>query len=193
MSETADRRRRADLDLFVLALIESGVSTPYEFQKFAGISQGASIPSLRRLIDGGFVLPKEVGSRGRTAHQITLTGRKTLKEGWRALVDEEPSGDLDADLRVALLALTVGRDRRAAVEYLRRSADKKASLARVKREETAAGPTLAGWYSSLRADAAKSLRRAESEVIQAIADDLPKNLSRLVGQNRPAPRKRKPI
>jgi hypothetical protein len=50
-----DKRRRADLDLFVLGLIESGISTLYEFQKFAGISQGASVPALRRLIDGGLV------------------------------------------------------------------------------------------------------------------------------------------
>ncbi len=29
MSETRDKRRRTDLDLFVLALIDGGVSTPY--------------------------------------------------------------------------------------------------------------------------------------------------------------------
>jgi hypothetical protein len=29
MSETHDKRRRTDLDLFVLALIDGGVSTPY--------------------------------------------------------------------------------------------------------------------------------------------------------------------
>ncbi len=191
MSETADKRRRSDLDLFVLALIESGISTPYDLQKFAGISQGASIPVLRRLIDCRFVRPKKAGSRGRTAHQITLPGRKMLKTGWRALVDAEPTGDLDADLRVALLALAVGRDRRGAVEYLRRSANKKASLTRLEQEDTAAGPVLARWYSSLRADAAVSLRRAESEVIRTLADDLPRNLSKLSGQVRPAPRKRK--
>jgi DNA-binding PadR family transcriptional regulator len=193
MSETPDRRRRADLDLFVLALIESGISTPYEFQKLAGISQGASIPVLRRLIEGGFVRPKKAGSRGRTAHQITIPGRTTLKEGWRALVDQEPSGDLDADLRVALLVLAVGRNRRAAVEYLRRSADKKTLVVGLEREQAEAGPVLARWYSSLRTDAATSLRRAELEVIRALAADLPKNLTRLSGQDRPAPRKRKAL
>jgi DNA-binding PadR family transcriptional regulator len=192
MSETADKRRRADLDLFVLALIESGISTPYDLQKFAGISQGASIPVLRRLIEGGLVRPKKAGSRGRTAHQITLTGRKMLKTGWRALVDAEPTGDLDADLRVALLALAVGRDRRGAVEYLRRSANKKASLTRLEQEDTAAGPLLARWYSGLRADAAVSLRRAESEVIRTLADDLPRNLTRTDGQGRLSLRRRSP-
>ena len=193
MSETADKRRRADLDLFVLALIEEGVSTPYEFQKFAGISQGASIPVLRRLIDVGLVRPEKAASRGRIDHRITPAGRKTLKEGWHALVDEEPGGDLEADLRVALLALAVGRNRRAAVAYLRRSADKKASVVQPKGEDSAAGPMLARLYSSLRAEAAKALRRAESEVIRALAADLPRNMTRLSGQDRPRQQKRKPL
>jgi hypothetical protein len=43
MSEIRDKRRRTDLDLFVLALIDGGVSTPYELQKAAGLSQGAAV------------------------------------------------------------------------------------------------------------------------------------------------------
>jgi len=31
MSQTRDTRRRTDLDLFFLALIDSGILTPYEF------------------------------------------------------------------------------------------------------------------------------------------------------------------
>jgi hypothetical protein len=40
---TRDKRRRTDLYLFGLALIDRGVSTPYELQKAAGLSQGATI------------------------------------------------------------------------------------------------------------------------------------------------------
>ncbi|MFY9939949.1 MAG: hypothetical protein WAK33_23900, partial [Silvibacterium sp.] len=40
-SETRDKRRRTDLDLFVLALIDSGISTPYDLQKTAALSLGA--------------------------------------------------------------------------------------------------------------------------------------------------------
>jgi hypothetical protein len=43
MSGTRDKRRRTDLDLFILALIDSGVSTPCEFQMAAGLSQGATM------------------------------------------------------------------------------------------------------------------------------------------------------
>jgi hypothetical protein len=44
MPEARDKRHRTDLDLFILALIDSGVSTPHELQKMAGLSRGATIP-----------------------------------------------------------------------------------------------------------------------------------------------------
>ena len=66
MSETRDdKRRRIDLDLFVLALIDGGVSTPYELQKAAGLSQGATIPALQRLLAARFVRQGKPGARGR--------------------------------------------------------------------------------------------------------------------------------
>jgi hypothetical protein len=55
MSQTPDKRRRTDLDLFILALIDSGISTPYEFQKAASLSQGATIPALQRLLEARLV------------------------------------------------------------------------------------------------------------------------------------------
>ncbi len=44
MSQTSDKRRRTELDLFMLALINGGITTPYALQKSAGLSQGATIP-----------------------------------------------------------------------------------------------------------------------------------------------------
>jgi hypothetical protein len=46
----AAREKQCDLDLFVLALIKSGVSTPYVLQKEAGLSPGATIPAIRRFL-----------------------------------------------------------------------------------------------------------------------------------------------
>jgi DNA-binding PadR family transcriptional regulator len=125
MSETRDKRRRTDLDLFVLALIDSGVSTPYELQKAAGLSQGATIPALQRLLDARLVRQGKPGARGRTGHQVTAAGKRLLKDGWLALIEEGPSGDVDSDLRVALLALLGGGDPRLAADLLRQSADRK--------------------------------------------------------------------
>jgi DNA-binding PadR family transcriptional regulator len=129
MSETRDKRRRTDLDQFVLALIDSGVSTPYEFQKAAGLSQGATIPALHRLLDARLVCQGKRGPRGRTDYKVTATGKRLLKDGWLALIEDGPSGDVDSDLRVALLALLEGGDRRLAADFLCQSADKKMKLA----------------------------------------------------------------
>jgi len=122
MPETRDKRRREDLDIFVLALIEKGISTPYDLQKRAALSPGATIPALGRLLRAGYLLQKKPGPRGRTEHTITSDGREHLMVAWRMLIEEGPSGDPDADLRVALLAIWVGGDLRRAVDFLRRSA-----------------------------------------------------------------------
>jgi hypothetical protein len=179
MSETRDKRRRTDLDLFVLALIDSGVSTPYEFQKAAGHSQGATIPALQRLLDARLVRQGKPGARGRTGHQVTAVGKRLLKEGWLALIEEGPSGDVDSDFRVALLALLRGGDRRLAADFLRQSADKKMESVAAAEPigNPAALPLLPQWYSHLRSSTAKALHTAKSVAIRAVADALPRKLS----------------
>ena len=179
MSETRDKRRRNDLDQFVLALIDSGVSTPYEFQKAAGLSQGATIPALQRLLDARLVRQGKRGPRGRTGYQVTAAGKRLLKDGWLALIEQGPSGDVDSDLRVALLVLLGGGDRRLAADFLCQSAERKlASMAAadpIGNRETL--PLLAQWYSDLRSSTAKTLLAAESEALRTLADALPRQLS----------------
>ena len=177
MSETSDKRRRGDLDLFVLALINSGVSTPYELMKAAGLSPGATIPALRRLEKDGFVLAGRVGSRGRSARKVTAAGRRHMDKAWREFVDQGPSGDLDADLRVALLALLIGGDRRLAAEFLRQSASTHlkpiAAVEELGRDPTV--PPLAFWYRRLRARSQEALGRGEAAAALAMAKALPRN------------------
>jgi DNA-binding PadR family transcriptional regulator len=189
MSETRDKRRKTDLDLFVLALIDSGVSTPYEFQKTAGLSQGATIPALQRLLDARFVRHGKPGARGRTDYQVTVAGRRLLKDGWRALIEDGPSGDVDSDLRVALLAIWAGGDRRLAADFLRQSGDKK--MESVTAAEPIGDPgklsPLPRLYSELRSSTTKALLTAESAAIRAMAGALPRKLS-----DKPRPRARAP-
>jgi DNA-binding PadR family transcriptional regulator len=180
MSKSFDKRRRTDLDLFVLALIDSGVSTPYELQKAAGISQGASTPALQRLLKARFVCQGKSGPRGRTDYRVTATGKRALKSGWRILVEEGPSGDLDADLRVALLALWTGGDRPLAIQFLRQAADKKIELLtdiEDSNDSLEVAP-LAHWYRALRLTAAKTLLEAESTTAQSMAEMFPRSLPR---------------
>jgi DNA-binding PadR family transcriptional regulator len=179
MSQTRDKRRRTDLDLFVLALIESGISTPYDLQGAASLSPGATIPALQRLIEAGHVRQGESGPRGRTDHRITPAGKKLLKTGWRDLIEDGPSGDLDADLRVALLALSVGGKRRLAREFLEKSAAKKLAALEALEEsaECASGSLLADWYTRLRSGPTKAVLKAESNAAIAMAEDLPRKLA----------------
>src|SRR5438309_1636371 len=58
-SKTADKRGRADLELFLLALLSRGIATPYDLQAAAGLSPGASIPALGRLEAAGYVVKGE--------------------------------------------------------------------------------------------------------------------------------------
>jgi DNA-binding PadR family transcriptional regulator len=169
-----------DLDLFVLALIESGVSTPYQLQKAAGLSPGATIPALQRLLEGGFVRQGEPGRRGRTEHRITSAGKKQLKDGWRPLLEDGPSGDLDADLRVALLTLWASGERRLAADFLRRSADLKLESIAAIRENSDPEQLapIGSWYRQLRSASAKALLRRESAAALAMAEALPRNLAR---------------
>jgi DNA-binding PadR family transcriptional regulator len=176
VSKTPDKRRRRDLDLFILALIDSGVSTPYELQQAAGLSPGATIPVLHRLLECGLVLAGKPGTRGRIGHKLTPAGRARLKHGWKELIADGPSCDLDADLRVALLALFVGADRRVAIDFLHKSAARKLeSLAKIENAERAPSlPPLAFLYKNLRAASAKALIKAEATA----AADVARSLSR---------------
>ncbi len=179
MPESRDKRRRTDLDQFVLALIDSGLTTPYELQKAAGLSQGATIPALQRLLDARLVRQGKPGSRGRTDYQVTASGKRLLKDGWLPLIEDGPSGDVDSDLRVALLALLGGGERRLAADFLRQSADRKMESAVAVEPIGNPGelPLLPRWYSELRSSTAKSLLTAESAAIRAMADALPRKLS----------------
>jgi DNA-binding PadR family transcriptional regulator len=179
MPEPRDKRRRTDLDLFVLALIDSGISTPYEFQKAAGLSPGATIPALQRLLEAGFVRQGKPGSRGRTNHSITPTGRKFLKSGWRVLIEDGPSGDLDADLRIALLVLWAGGKRQLATDFLQQSASKKLeSIERLQAEEESSSiSSIANWYARLRSSSTKALLKAESAAALKMAKALPQRFS----------------
>ena len=188
MSATHDKRHRSDLDLFVLALIESGVSTPYGLRTAAGLSPGATIPALRRLLEAGLVLAKEPGLRGRTDHMLTAHGRRYLESGWRALIEEGPSGDFDADLRVALLALCVGGNRRLAADFLRKSAVQKLEsiIPAEKPDDPISAPPLGLWYRRLRSASAKALIKGESSAALAMAKALPRSFS----GKQPPPRSR---
>jgi DNA-binding PadR family transcriptional regulator len=97
-----------ELDLFVLALVQRGCATPYDFKSRAGISVGSSAPILARLEESGFIAGPKPGVRNRRAFSITNSGRNALGAGWKTLLSSRPI-DPDAILRIAYLAWALGR------------------------------------------------------------------------------------
>lgn len=179
MPETRDKRRRNDLDLFVLALVNEGISIPCALRKAASLSPGAAIPALKRLLRAGYLLHDKPGPRGRTEHSMTSDGQRHLKTAWRSLIEGGPSGDPDADLRVALLAIWVGSDRRLGADFLRQSAARiRNSGGREDGQQSAPDlPPIALWYRKLRSASAHALVRSQADALLAMATALPKKAS----------------
>jgi DNA-binding PadR family transcriptional regulator len=170
-----DKRRRSDLRAFVIALLLEGVSTLYELQSLAGLSPGATIPILMSLVADGHVRAGKPGTRGRVAYVVTSKGKKWLDAVWPSLLQEGPSGDLESDLRVFLIAVQVGKDRARAESFLRRGlARRQQVLAELERrmKEEGSGIWLADDYVSLRAEATTASLKAEAKVIDSILDRL---------------------
>ena len=122
------------LELFVLAMVQQGLATPYELKTKAGLSLGSTIPVLARLEKEDLVEASEKGPRRSRKFTITREGKTALARGWEEQLTAEHS-DLDAILRVAFLAWVRG-DVKACQEFMQRSAD-----------------GLRGWAGSLRAEA----------------------------------------
>ena len=171
MSEISDKRRRTDLDLFVLALIADGVATPYELKQHAGLSPGATIPALDRLLAAGMVRQGKPGTRGRIEYQVTSAGAKSLRSSWQALIEKGPTGDPDSDLRVALVALWIGGDRGAAAEFLKLSASRNQGRITAMQEMDDGNPSgsLAEFYGHLRARSAIAMLKAQADAALEIA------------------------
>jgi DNA-binding PadR family transcriptional regulator len=170
-----DKRRRSDLRAFVIALLLEGVSTPYEMQSLADLSPGATIPILQSLVEHGHVRAGKPGTRGRVAYVVTSKGKKWLEEVWPSLLQDGPSGDLDSDLRVFLIAIRVGKDRARAQAFLRNAiAHRQETLAELdgKMKEEGSRVWLADQYVSLRARASAAILKAEAKAIDSILDGL---------------------
>ncbi len=96
-----------DLDLLVLALVQSGLATTYDLKSIAGLSVGSTAPILARLEQAGLVEAPEPGIRSSRRFTITKAGKKYLSVGWEELLDRQPT-DVDEILRITYLAWALG-------------------------------------------------------------------------------------
>ncbi len=96
-----------DLDLFVLALAQSGLGTTYDLKSKAGLSVGSTAPILARLEDSGLIEAPKPGVRDSRRFTITKEGKKFLVAGWKQLLERRPT-DVDEILRITYLAWALG-------------------------------------------------------------------------------------
>ncbi len=99
------------LDLFLLTLIRDGITTPYDRQARAGVSLGASLPAVRRLLAGGLVREADEGPRGRREFAVTRSGRSELQrtDPYLQHALDEAHGDLESALRLVCIAVSEGK------------------------------------------------------------------------------------
>ncbi len=125
------------LDYYLLALIARGASTQYAMLKEGGISLGASTPSLRRLVNQGFVtVVRKVTSamttsksRQRKDYELTREGKRVLKGGMKRLLEAPIPHDLDSVLRICTFLKAADSGRTSVTEYLSRAASARTQLA----------------------------------------------------------------
>lgn len=174
----ADQRVKEDLDLFLLALIRHGIATPYRMQMAAGISQGASLQSLKRMVERKLVRAAEEGPRRRMEFVLTPAGGRWLDRGCAALIEAEPNGDFDSVLRKSLLLAFLERDGRKAGDFLRGAA-----AGRRAREASSPVPDpeaeeMAETYSRIRHARTAAIMNAEADVLEAAATRLVRRANR---------------
>ena len=155
-----------DIDLFLLALVQGGLQTPYDFKIRAGLSVGTTVPVLARLEKNGWIEADEMGARRSRRFSITKTGERNLKSQWKYLLLRKATAT-DEILRIVYLSRVLG-DASAAARFATRASDDLAALAEMKRLEArqrSAAPDSTGsadWYFAmrLRGQAAEALSHA---------------------------------
>ena len=115
----AARPDRTDLELLILALVERGLATAYDFKTKAGISVASSLSALRRLTELRLVVGQP-SSRRSVRYALTPAGKRVLRNEVRLLGQEVPA-DFEAILRVGYLIWLYGGSR-STVAFLTRSA-----------------------------------------------------------------------
>lgn len=110
---------RSNLELFVLALVQRGLGTPYDFRLKAGLSVGSTSPALKRLEDDGLITGSDPGARGSRRFTVTAKGGRVLNQEWESHLNNHLT-DLDSIVRIAYLAWEF-QGRNAAAKYLQES------------------------------------------------------------------------
>ena len=164
------------LDVYVLSMLDRGMQSPYDLQKNAGLSLGASTPALERLRKAGMVtrtMDRSRGKRKRFEFALTQTGRRALQTKWRAYLDTQPPSDIDSVLRV----IDMGLHYKASPADVARFAIQAAEARIIKSQQLAPktlgrSGTAVSIYQLLRSECDHATLKAEAAAVAAIAHRL---------------------
>lgn len=182
-SKPTDRKPSAKhtvLEFFVLALIKTGFTTPYDLHREARISFGGAIPALRRLEKQRLVRHGRPGVRGKLEFELTAKGERALKSFWSGYLERPVSLDLDEVLRIAALVGAIAADNQTAARLLRQAADARVEAAEKRRGDSSpffpkAGP--GELYCWMRAVCDTQRLGAETRSLKEIAAKLQRRQS----------------
>jgi DNA-binding PadR family transcriptional regulator len=173
------------LDYYLLSMIDRGTNTSYELLRKAGLSLGASTPSLRRLLKAGLIsLQMEEETSMRPRHQYALTdhGKRSVREAWKTLlVARSIPPDLDSILRVVDMALHYGGDRRKIAVFLLEASRDRQRLA----GKAAIDSTQDISYVGMRKKCDARRMSGEAEELRDLAQRVKPHRTRPSGKHRP--------
>ena len=175
------------LDAFILSLLDRGAESSYDLHRKAGISLGASTPSLLRLAKQKLVVRKKSplsGKRTRYAIRITAAGAKAARTAWKEQLSEERrTFDIDSTLRIADMAYHYGAPSQVLMSFLRLAGTERLKMA----DEAATAVQNKGKdskfsYPALKARCDASRLRAEAEVLLMASDSFKRGRNPIDGQ-----------
>ena len=172
-----------DLDLFVLAMVQSGLGTTYDLKSKAGLSVGSTSPILARLEQAGLLeAPTAERARGVRRFSISKEGKKHLAAGWKELPQRRPT-DIDEILRITYIAWVMGSPETAAI-FVENSAAGLNYLAATRQAEvnqlrSALGGRVGGQaFRWLRAGADAARLQAQAEALKQLGRQIKQTKSK---------------
>ena len=163
------------LDIFLLTMFDRGAQSPYDLQRGAGISLGASVPSLRRLTASKLVSWEEgraATNRPRHEYRLTASGKAAARTAWKPFFEaDDTPADIDSILRLVDMAAHYGADKRNIRAFLKRAAEAKSLMAKqagLSSKATREADKVS--YTGMRIRCDASRLEAEAETLRRIGE-----------------------
>jgi DNA-binding PadR family transcriptional regulator len=162
------------LEIMLLALVDRGWSTPYRLKEAAGISVGAALPALNRLLGRGLLKRAEIAARNKQEFEVTPAGKKVMNGEIKRLFKqfkETPPSDAESALRLAALAFFHKR-RGTAVALLKSAGEARRQMAKLRSEDASQLVTtdLAALYRNMSEACDVARSEAEATAIITLAN-----------------------